>query len=196
MTVRWRSARRSIRLRPAPHCRTPVPSYSLKVTPGQSLRQLAAGPARQLAGAASCFPEPATELKIEVDLVAELAVVQSVRLLRRGLRRDLPVRLSRRARATNCAPYLRGRSRPAPLLAATFSTPIPRAAEQHRRFPRRRSTQRLQQDDRLRHPHGARRADAGARRWRCARAPAATPAGCWCRSCAVSASPRASSPAT
>ena len=34
------------------------------------------------------------------------------------------------------------------------------------------------------------------RRWRAARAPAATPAGCWCRSCAASASPPASSRAT
>ena len=45
-------------------------------------------------------------------------------------------------------------------------------------------------------PHGARRADARGDAGAAAAARAATPAGCWCRCCATSASRRASSPAT
>ena len=40
-----------VRLRPAPHCRTPILSYSLSADAADALRQLAAGSARQLPGA-------------------------------------------------------------------------------------------------------------------------------------------------
>ncbi len=63
-----------IRLRPAPHCRTRVQSYSLKVLPEQHFvnwQQDAHG--NWLAR--FVFPEKATEFRIEVDLVAEMAVV-------------------------------------------------------------------------------------------------------------------------
>lgn len=63
-----------VRLRPAPHTRTKVLSYSLKVTPPEHFvnwQQDANG--NWLAR--FVFPEKATELKIEVDLTAEMAVV-------------------------------------------------------------------------------------------------------------------------
>ena len=63
-----------IRLRPAPHCRTPIESYSLTVTPEPNFinwQQDAYG--NHLARVV--FPEKATELSITVDLVADLTVI-------------------------------------------------------------------------------------------------------------------------
>ena len=63
----------AIRLRPAPHTRTPILSYSLKVTPDEPFRELAAGSQGNWL-ARFVFPEKATELKIEVDFMAEMTV--------------------------------------------------------------------------------------------------------------------------
>jgi uncharacterized protein (DUF2126 family)/transglutaminase-like putative cysteine protease len=62
-----------VRLRPAPHCRTPILSYSLKVRPEQHFINWQQDPqANYLARLA--FPEKMRSLEIEVDLVAEMAV--------------------------------------------------------------------------------------------------------------------------
>ncbi|MFT3763684.1 MAG: transglutaminase family protein [Pseudoxanthomonas sp.] len=62
-----------VRLRPAPHSRTPVPSHSLKVTPANHFVNLQQDPYGNFL-ARFVFPEPVTELKIEVDLVADMTV--------------------------------------------------------------------------------------------------------------------------
>lgn len=62
-----------VRLRPAPHCRTPILSYSLRVEPTQHFNNWQQDPfANYLARLV--FPEKTTEFTITVDLVAEMAV--------------------------------------------------------------------------------------------------------------------------
>ncbi|PTT78296.1 hypothetical protein DBR42_23800, partial [Pelomonas sp. HMWF004] len=62
-----------VRLRPAPHCRTPVLSYSLTVEPAQHFINWQQDPfANYLARLV--FPEKTTEFTVTVDLVAEMSV--------------------------------------------------------------------------------------------------------------------------
>jgi uncharacterized protein (DUF2126 family)/transglutaminase-like putative cysteine protease len=63
-----------VRLRPAPHCRTPVLSYSLKVEPEAHFVNWQQDPySNHLARLV--FQKPARALSLEVDLVAELSVI-------------------------------------------------------------------------------------------------------------------------
>lgn len=64
----------TIRLRPAPHTRTPILSYSLKVTPSNHFVNWQQDPQGNWV-ARYVFPEKATELKFEVDFTAQMTVV-------------------------------------------------------------------------------------------------------------------------
>lgn len=64
----------TIRLRPAPHTRTPILSYSLKVSPANHFVNWQQDPLGNWI-ARYVFPEKTTELKIEVDFTAQMTTV-------------------------------------------------------------------------------------------------------------------------
>ncbi len=64
----------TIRLRPAPHCRTPILAYSLTVTPKTHWLNWLQDPFGNFQ-ARVILPEPTEEFSVTVDLVADMAVI-------------------------------------------------------------------------------------------------------------------------
>src|SRR6476659_9283938 len=93
-----------IRLRPAPHCRSNVISYSLRVEPEQHFVNWQQDPfANYLARLV--FPEKSREFKVTVDLVVEMAVYNPFDFFLEPQAENFPFKYTE-AQATELAPYL------------------------------------------------------------------------------------------
>jgi uncharacterized protein (DUF2126 family)/transglutaminase-like putative cysteine protease len=113
-----------IRLRPAPHTRTPILSYSLKVTPTNHFVNWQQDPQGNWL-ARYVFPEKATELKIEVDFTAQMTVVNPFDFFVEPSAYSFPFDYSKDLK-TELAPYLET-IEPGPLLKAWLDSIAPEA---------------------------------------------------------------------
>jgi uncharacterized protein (DUF2126 family) len=114
-----------VRLRPAPHCRTPIRAFGLTVTPAQHFLNWQQDPQGNYL-ARIVFPEPARHFGVVVDLVAEMAVINPFDFFLEPEVEHLPF---------DYAPWLRRELAPfltplpaGPLLEAWLAT-LPRRAE-------------------------------------------------------------------
>ena len=176
-----------IRLRPAPHARTRIPSYSLKITPAAHHVNWQNDPHGNWV-ARCTFPERTTRVLGHGRPACRARAVQSVRLLHRALRGHLPVhaagRVSRRSSAAISIWSRSGRRLRAfmaevprgPVGTVAFLTDLNNRVQRAVRYTVRMETGTRTPEETL---------EAGA-------APAATARGCWCRRCAASACRRAS----
>ena len=93
-----------VRLRPAPHCRTRILSYSLRVEPAQHFVNWQQDPfANHLARLV--FPEMTQEFKVTVDLVAEMSVLNPFDFFLEPEAEKFPFTYSAEA-ARDLAPYM------------------------------------------------------------------------------------------
>jgi uncharacterized protein (DUF2126 family)/transglutaminase-like putative cysteine protease len=108
-----------LRLRPAPHCRTPILAYSLTVTPSEHFVNWQQDPFGNFM-ARLVFPEPATHLDITVDLVADLTVINPFDFFVEESASTFPFSYEPQL-ATDLEPYLRPATSTGPRLKKWLS---------------------------------------------------------------------------
>ncbi len=104
-----------VRLRPAPHSRTPILSYSLNITPTDHFINWQQDPFGNYL-ARLVFPEKTREFNVVVDLVADMATINPFDFFVDEAARDWPFAYGAELRE-ELAPYLKA-SEPGPLLAS------------------------------------------------------------------------------
>jgi uncharacterized protein (DUF2126 family) len=104
-----------VRLRPAPHCRSTVVSYSLRVEPADHFVNWMQDPFANYQ-ARLVFPEKTREFKVTVDLVVEMAVYNPFDFFLEPQAENFPFKYTP-SQAEELAPYL-VTEEPTPLLAA------------------------------------------------------------------------------
>jgi uncharacterized protein (DUF2126 family)/transglutaminase-like putative cysteine protease len=108
-----------VRLRPAPHCRTPILAYSLKIHPKDHFLNWQQDPQANYL-ARLVFPEPTREFLVEVDLVAEMATFNPFDFFLEPYAEKCPFSYDA-ATARELRPYLETEP-PSPLLERWLST--------------------------------------------------------------------------